>query len=77
MTDRERKDYYLKRIEKILLSNLFKIQRHWIPRCGLRRLEEELKIIMWNNAEDWADAFIKEEVVPLLKKHRIKIRDAG
>ena len=72
MTDRERKDYYLKRIRKILWSNLFKI-----PRYGIRRLEEELKIIMWNNSKDWTDAFMEEEVVPLLKKHGIKIRDAG
>lgn len=72
MTDRERKDYYLTRIKKVLWSNLFRT-----PYIGIQHLEEELKIIMWNNPEDWTDAFMKEEVVPLLKARGIKIRDAG
>ena len=68
MTDRERKDYYLKRIKTILWRKSFRI-----PRYGIRQLEEELKIIMWNNPKDWTDAFMKEEVIPLLQKHGIKI----
>jgi len=72
MTDRERKDYYLMRIRKILWSKLFGIPWH-----GIRRLEEELKIIMWNNPKDWTDTFMKEEVVPLLNKRGIKIEIEG
>lgn len=72
MTDRERKDYYLTRIKKILCSKLFRI-----PRYGIQHLEEELKIIIWNNPKNWTDTFMKEEVIPLLKAHGIEIGDAG
>lgn len=66
MTDRERKDYYLRRIRRVLMSIAFRI-----PRIGIKRLEEEMKIIMWNNSEEWTDNFMKEEVIPLLKRHGI------
>lgn len=67
MTDRERKDYYLKRIKRVLMSFAF-----GIPRIGIGRLEEELKIIMWNNSKEWTEDFMKEEVIPLLKRHGIE-----
>ena len=78
MTDRERKDFYLKRIKKILMSKLILniIFVKAFPKETLERLEEELKIIVWNNSTEWAEEFIKEEVVPLLKKHGIRIEGA-
>ena len=67
MTDRERKDYYLKRIRRVLMT--FSLR---IPGIGIKRLEEELKIIMWNNSKEWTDTFMEEEVIPLLKRHGIE-----
>lgn len=68
MTERERRDYYLKRIEKVLMSRFV-----LLPRIGIKRIEEELKIIKWNNSEEWTEAFMIEEVVPLLKRHGINV----
>lgn len=68
MTDRERKDYYLKRIKRVLMSLSF----CGIPGIGIGLLEKELKIIMWNNSKEWTEDFMKEEVIPLLKMHGIE-----
>lgn len=73
MTDKERKDLYLKRIRKILmLDNIFVFKRANLK----EKLKEELKIIIWNNPEEWAKEFISKEVVPLLKRHGIKIKES-
>lgn len=73
MTDRERKDYYLRRIKRILFSIGF-----GIPRIGIKKLEEEMKIIMWNNSKEWTEKFMSEEVIPLLERHGIQIqKEAG
>ena len=73
MTDRERKDYYLRRIKRILFSIEFRI-----PLIGTKKLEEEMKIIMWNNSKEWTEKFMSEEVIPLLERHGIQIqKEAG
>lgn len=73
MTDRERKDYYLRRIKRILFSIGFRITL-----IGTKKLEEEMKIIMWNNSKEWTEKFMSEEVIPLLERHGIQIqKEAG
>ena len=68
MTDRERKDYYLGRIRRT-------VDRYKnFPNIMISRLEEELKIIMWNNDEDWTEQFMNDEVVPLLNKCGVKVK---
>lgn len=68
MTDRERKDYYLGRIRRT-------VDRYKnFPNIMISRLEEELKIIMWNNDEDWTEQFMNDEVVPLLNQCRVKVK---
>lgn len=69
MTDRERKDYYLGRIRRTV-----DCYKHF-PKIMISRLEEELKIIMWNNDEDWTEQFMNDEVVPLLNKCGVKVND--
>ena len=66
MTERERKDYYLKRIRKKLITQRF---------LSLIKedLEEELRIIIWNNPKEWAKEFINEEVIPYLRKFGITL----
>lgn len=69
MTDRERKDYYLGRIRRT-------VDRYKnFPNIMISRLEEELKIIMWNNDEDWTEQFMNDEVVPLLNKCGVKVKN--
>ena len=67
MTDRERKDYYISRIKKVLASRLNVI----VPGFMEKHLEEEMKIIMWNNNKNWTKTFMNEEVIPLLNKYGI------
>lgn len=69
MTDRERKDYYLGRIRRTIIRYKF------FPKIMISRLEEELKIIMWNNNQDWTEQFMNDEVVPLLSKYGVKVND--
>lgn len=69
MTDRERKDYYLGRIRKTVVHYGF------IPKIMVSKLEEELKIIMWNNDKDWTEHFMNDEVIPLLNKYGVKVND--
>ena len=61
MTERERKDYYLKRILKVIMWKF----------CNKEDLEEEIRIILWNNPKEWAEEFINKEVIPYLKNFGI------
>lgn len=69
MTDRERKDYYLDRIKRLLRL------RRWFPGMKAKKLEEEMKIIMWNNSKEWTKTFMNEEVIPLLRAYGINAKE--
>lgn len=76
MTDMERKDYYLQRIRRTVLTRL--VANQFMLSASNKKLidkiNDELNVIYWNNPRNWANEFIIEEVEPLLRRYGIGIR---
>ena len=76
MTDRERRDYYLERIRRTVLTQ-FVADQFLLGASNKKlmdKISDELSVIYWNNEQNWANGFIVEEVEPLLGKYGICIR---
>lgn len=76
MTDMERKDYYLQRIRRTVLTRL--VANQFMLSASNKKLidkiNDELNVIYWNNPQNWANEFIAREVEPLLRRYGIGIR---
>ena len=76
MTDMERKDYYLQRIRRTVLTQMVADQfmLGTSNKKLIDKINDELNVIYWNNPQDWANEFIVREVGPLLRRYEICIR---
>ena len=76
MTDMERKDYYLQRIRRTVLTQMVADQfmLGTSNKKLIDKINDELNVIYWNNPQNWANEFIAREVGPLLGKYGICIR---
>ena len=76
MTDMERKDYYLQRIRRTVLTQMVADQFTLgaSNKKLIDKISDELNVIYWNNPQNWANEFIVREVEPLLRRYGIGIR---